>query len=76
MAINWTYPDQLALDLRNATTEFLALYERACVGTFELNGVTYPLPADALADIRSDVVAAYTDMDTAIEAIKAHATGA
>ena len=76
MAINWTYPNELALDLRNATAGFLELYENACVGTFVLNGKTYDYPAEALADIQADAIEAYGDMNDAVDAIKAHAMGA
>ena len=75
MAINWEYPNDLALDLREATAGFLELYENACVGTFELNGKTYDYPAEALADIQADTITAYTAMNVAVNAIKAHATG-
>ena len=76
MAINWEYPNELALDLRNKTAGFLELYENACVGTFVLNGKTYAYPAEALADIQADAIAAYTTMNAAVDAIKAHAMGA
>jgi hypothetical protein len=73
MAINWEYPDELALDLRQKTEGFLELYEKACVGAFVLNGHTYTLPADALAQIRADAITAYGEMNDAVDAIKAHA---
>ena len=75
MAINWNYPNELALDLREKTAGFLELYESACTGTFELNGKTYDYPAEALADIQADAIAAYTAMNAAVDAIKTHATG-
>ena len=75
MAINWEYPDALALDLRQKTEGFLEIYEKACVGAFVLNGHTYTLPADALAQIKADTVTAFAEMNTASDAIKAHATG-
>lgn len=70
MAINWTYNNELALALRNATAGFLELYENACTGTFVLNGKTYAYPAEALTDIKADAVTAYAEMNAAIDAIK------
>jgi len=73
MAINWEYPNELALDLRNKTEGFLEIYEKACTGTFELNGKTYLYPAQALADIQADTITAYNEMNAAVDAIKAYA---
>ena len=70
MAINWTYPNELALDLRTKTAGFLQLYESACTGTFVLNSKTYAYPAEALTDIKADAVTAYAEMNAAIDAIK------
>ena len=73
-AINWTYPNELALDLRVKTAEFLRLYEMACTGTFVFNGIVYDLPEVALTAVRAATVTAYGDMTAAQTAIKAWAT--
>lgn len=43
-AINWDYPDDLALDCRNSLNAFLNAYENACIDSISVGGVMFPMP--------------------------------
>jgi hypothetical protein len=45
-AINWDYPEELALDCRNSLEAFLNAYENACIDSISVGGVSFVMPTE------------------------------